>query len=136
IRSRSRIAVVYVVGAITSGKSGYDPANGAVAGSDTIVEQIRRLRDDSSVKAIVVRIDSPGGSSTASDVIWRELTITRDQKPSRPLVTSMADLAASGGYYIALPGQVIVAEPTTLTGSIGIFGGKMVTRGTMEKIGL
>ena len=136
IRPRSRIAIVYAIGEITSGKGGFDPLNGAVAGSDTVVEQIRRIRDDDSIKAIVVRIDSPGGSSTASDVIWRELMITRDAQPSRPIVTSMSDLAASGGYYIALPAHVIVAEPGTLTGSIGIYGGKMVTSGTMHKVGL
>jgi protease-4 len=101
-----------------------------------MVEQIRRVRDDDSIKAIVLRIDSPGGSSIASDVIWRELTITRDANPSRPLIVSMGDLAASGGYYIAMPGQVIVAQPGTLTGSIGIFTGKMVVDGTMEKLGL
>ena len=78
----------------------------------------------------------PGGSSTASDVIWRELMITRDQKPSRPLVVSMSDLAASGGYYIAMPGQWIVAQPATLTGSIGIYSGKMVTGGTLGKLGI
>jgi protease IV len=88
------------------------------------------------VKAIVLRVDSPGGSSTASDVIWRELMITRDQKPSRPLIVSMSDLAASGGYYIAMPGQWIVAQPATLTGSIGIYTGKMVTGGTLGKLGI
>jgi protease-4 len=136
IRTQSRIAVIYAVGVIVSGSSGIDPVNGAVAGSDTIVEQIRRIRDDESVKAIVLRVDSPGGSSTASDVIWRELMITRDQKPSRPLIVSMSDLAASGGYYIAMPGQWIVAQPATLTGSIGIYTGKMVTGGTLGKIGV
>ena len=134
--ARSRIAVVYAVGTITSGKSAFDPLNGSTLGSDTIVEQIRRVRDDDSIKAIVLRIDSPGGSSIASDVIWRELMITRDQQPSRPLVTSMSDLAASGGYYIALPGQVIVAQPATLTGSIGIFTGKIAIGGTLDKIGI
>jgi protease-4 len=136
IRTRSRIGILYAVGAIVSGKSGFDPLNGSVVGSDTLVEQIRRVRDDRTLKAIVLRIDSPGGSSTASDVIWRELMITRDQTPSRPLVVSMSDLAASGGYYIALPAQVIVAQPGTLTGSIGIFGGKIVTGGTMNKLGV
>jgi protease IV len=136
VRPRSRIAVVYAVGVITSGTSGIDPVNGAVAGSETIVDQIRRVREDDSVKAIVLRVDSPGGSSTASDVIWRELMITRDQKPSRPLVVSMSDLAASGGYYIAMPGQWIVAQPATLTGSIGIYTGKMVTGGTLGKLGI
>jgi len=69
-------------------------------------------------------------------VIWRELMITRDQKPSRPLITSMSDLAASGGYYISVPGQAIVAQPGTLTGSIGIFAGKMVLNGTLDKVGV
>jgi protease-4 len=107
-----------------------------VVGSDTFVEQLRRVRDDDSIKAIVLRIDSPGGSGAASDVMWRELTITRDQKPTRPLVVSMSDLAASGGYYIAAAGQVIVAQPGTLTGSIGVFGGKVVIDGTLSKIGV
>ena len=136
IRPRSRIAVIYAVGVIASGKSGYDPLNGPVTGSETLVEQIRRARGDGSIKAIVLRIDSPGGSSIASDVIWRELMITRDQQPSRPLVASMSDLAASGGYYVAMPGQVIVAQPATLTGSIGIYTGKVVTGGTMNKLGV
>ena len=136
VRPQSRIAVVYASGVIASGKSGYDPGNGAVVGSDTFVEQLRRLRDDDTIKAIVLRVDSPGGSSVASDVMWRELMITRDQKPSRPLVTSMSDLAASGGYYISVPGQVIVAQPGTLTGSIGIFAGKIVIDGTLNKVGV
>jgi protease-4 len=132
---RNRIAVIYAVGTIVSGESVYDPLNGALAGSDTLVEEIRRVRDDRSVDAIVLRVDSPGGSSAASDVIWRELMITREQNRSRPLVVSMSDLAASGGYYIAMPGQMIVAQPATLTGSIGIYGGKYVIGGTMDKIG-
>jgi protease-4 len=135
-RPQSRIAVLYAVGTIVSGKSGFDPVNGVVVGSDTMVEQIKRVRDDDSIKAIVLRVDSPGGSSIASDVIWRELMITRDIKPSRPLVVSMGDLAASGGYYIAMPGQVIVAQPGTLTGSIGIFTGKFVVTGALAKIGV
>ena len=136
VRPGSKIAVVYASGVIASGKSGYDPGNGVVVGSDTFVEQLRQLRDDDTIKAIVLRVDSPGGSSVASDVMWRELMITRDQKPSRPLVTSMSDLAASGGYYISVPGQVIVAQPGTLTGSIGIFAGKIVVDGTMENVGV
>ena len=136
IRPRSKIAVLYAVGVIASGKSSFDPVNGGVVGSDTLVEQIRQVRADDSVKAIVLRIDSPGGSSVASDVIWRELMITRDEKPSRPLITSMSDLAASGGYYIAVPGQVIVAQPATLTGSIGVYSGKFVIDGTLAKVGV
>src|SRR5207249_725631 len=133
--SRPRVAVIYAAGAITGGRSGFDPLNGAVVGSDTLIEYIRQARRDSSVRAIVVRIDSPGGSATASDVIWRELTLAKTEKPDRPLVASMSDLAASGGYYIAMPAQVIVAQPSTLTGSIGIFGGKIVTGGVYEKLG-
>jgi protease IV len=136
IRPRSKIAVIYAIGTITSGKSDFDPVNGGVVGSDTIVEQIRQVRADDSVRAIILRIDSPGGSSVASDVIWRELMITRDQKPSRPLIASMSNLAASGGYYIAVPAQVIVAEPGTLTGSIGVFSGKFVIDGTLNKFGV
>jgi len=136
VRPQSRIALVYASGVIASGKSGYDPGNGVVVGSDTFVEQLRRLRNDDAIKAIVLRVDSPGGSSVASDVMWRELMITRDQKPSRPLVISMSDLAASGGYYISVPGHVIVAQPGTLTGSIGIFAGKFVIDGTLGKVGV
>ena len=130
-----RIAVIYAAGAIASGRSGYDPINGAVAGSDTLIEYIREARKDSSIRAIVLRIDSPGGSAAASDAIWRELQIARTERADRPLVASMSDLAASGGYYIAMPAQVIVAQPSTLTGSIGIFGGKVVTGGVYEKLG-
>jgi protease-4 len=136
VRPQSRIALVYASGVIASGKSGYDPGNGVVVGSDTFVEQLRRLRNDDGIKAIVLRVDSPGGSSVASDVMWRELMITRDQKPSRPLIISMSDLAASGGYYISAPGHVIVAQPGTLTGSIGIFAGKFVIDGTLNKVGV
>src|SRR5256885_4068985 len=130
-----RIAVIYASGTINGGKSGYDPVNGAVAGSDTLIEYIRQARRDNSVRAIVLRVDSPGGSASASDAIWRELTITKNERADRPLVVSMSDLAASGGYYIAMPAQVIVAQPSTLTGSIGIFGGKFVTGGLDEKLG-
>ena len=86
-----------------------------------------------SIKAIVLRVDSPGGSSTASDVIWRELSISRENH--RPVIVSMSDLAASGGYYIALGGDAIVAQPGTLTGSIGVYTGKFVISGSLEKLG-
>jgi protease-4 len=130
-----RIAVIYASGAIASGRSGFDPLNGAAVGSETLGEYIRQARKDSSVRAIVLRIDSPGGSAAASDAIWRELMLARKEKPERPIVASMSDLAASGGYYIAMPAQTIVAQPSTLTGSIGIFGGKFVTGGAYEKLG-
>ena len=131
-----RIALIYAAGMITGGKSGYDPLNGAAIGSETLIEYIREARKDSSIRAIVLRIDSPGGSATASDAIWRELMIARNERADRPVVASMGDLAASGGYYIAIPAQTIVAQPATLTGSIGIFGGKIVTGGTYAKLGM
>jgi protease-4 len=130
-----RIAVIYAVGTIVSGKSGYDAVNGALAGSDTLIESIKQARRDSSVRAIILRVDSPGGSTIASDAIWRELMNTKNERADRPLVVSMSDLAASGGYYIAMPAHAIVAQPSTLTGSIGIFGGKFVTGGVYEKLG-
>jgi protease-4 len=130
-----RIAVIYAAGTINGGRSGYDPVDGAVLGSDTLNEYIRQARRDGQVRAIVLRIDSPGGSASASDAVWRELMIARNERADRPLIASMSDLAASGGYYIAMPAQVIVAQPSTLTGSIGIVGGKFVTGGVYEKLG-
>jgi len=130
-----RIGVIYASGTITSGRSGFDPLNGTTLGSDTLIDAIRQARRDSSLRAIVLRIDSPGGSASASDAVWRELMIAKNDRKDRPLIASMSDLAASGGYYIAMPAQVIVAQPATLTGSIGIFGGKIVTGGVYEKLG-
>lgn len=134
-RNAPRVAVIYIAGVINSGDGGLDPLNGAIAGSSRLVKAIRAARADDSVRAIVVRIDSPGGSSIASDVIWRELAITRDEKRDRPLVASMSDLAASGGYYVAVAAPTIVAQPATLTGSIGIYGGKFVVGGTYDRLG-
>jgi protease IV len=136
LRRRPRIAVLYAVGTIVSGDSGFDATDGDLVGSDSIVEDIRRIRDDRSIEGLVVRIDSPGGSSVASDVILRELMLTKERDTTRPIVVSMSDLAASGGYYIALAADEIVAQPGTLTGSIGIYGGKIVYGGTLEKVGV
>ncbi len=130
-----RIGVIYATGTINGGKSGYDPLNGEIVGSETLIDAIRQARRDGSLRAIVLRIDSPGGSAAASDAIWRELMIARNERADRPIIASMSDLAASGGYYIAMPAHVIVAQPSTLTGSIGIFGGKIVTGGVYEKLG-
>jgi protease-4 len=129
-RRGSRIALIYAVGAIASGRS--RGGDSSYAGSESLVEYIEEAAEDDSIKAIVLRVDSPGGSSIASDVIWRALMLAREKKP---LVVSMSNLAASGGYYIAMPGHVIVAQPGTLTGSIGIFTGKFVTAGTFAKLG-
>lgn len=131
--TRPRLAVVYVVGEIASGESARGGLGGEVAGSDTVVAAIRRASEDSAVRAIVVRIDSPGGSGVASDVIWREL---RQAAARKPVVASMGDLAASGGYYVAMGADAIVAQPGTITGSIGVFGGKFSLRGLYDKIGL
>jgi protease-4 len=128
-----RIAVIYAAGIIASGKSTYDSPSGSVVGSDTLVDYLRKARADSSVKAIVLRVDSPGGSAIASDVIWREVVLTKNQKP---LIASMSDVAASGGYYISMPAHAIVAEPSTLTGSIGVVLTKFVIDGTLKKLGM
>ncbi|HEX7281395.1 MAG TPA: signal peptide peptidase SppA, partial [Vicinamibacterales bacterium] len=133
VTPRSKIAVINAAGVINSGRSGFDPVNGAVVGADSLVEYIREARADRSIRAIVLRVDSPGGSSTASDLIWRELSISRENQ--RPVIVSMSDLAASGGYYIALGGDAIVAQPGTLTGSIGVYTGKFVTTGSLDKLG-
>jgi protease IV len=128
-----KVALIYVVGMIVTGQSRYDSPQGPLVGSETLNEYIRRAREDRAVRAIVLRIDSPGGSAVASDAIWRELQMTRHEKP---VVVSMSDLAASGGYYIAMPAHAIVSQPGTLTGSIGIVSGKMVLDGTLDKLGM
>jgi protease-4 len=128
-----RIALLYAVGTIASGKSSFDSPGGQVLGSDTFASWVRKVRVDPSIRAIVVRIDSPGGSAIASDVIWRELMLTRDVKP---VIVSMGDVAASGGYYMAVPANVIVAEPGTITGSIGVVTGKFVVKDGLEKLGI
>ena len=104
-----------------------------MAGSDTVAGAIREARKDDSIKAIVLRVDSPGGSGTASDVIWREVSLARQ---SKPVVVSMGDVAASGGYYIAMSSDAIVAQPATITGSIGVFGGKFSLHGLYDKLGI
>jgi protease-4 len=128
-----RIAIIYATGIIASGDSSYDSPSGQVIGSNTLVEFLRTARADGSIKAIVLRVDSPGGSAIASDVIWREVMLTRNVKP---VIASMSDVAASGGYYIAMPAHAIVAEPATLTGSIGVVMLKFVIDGTLKKLGM
>jgi protease IV len=130
---RPRIAVVYAVGEIVGGESQGGAFGGQVAGSDTVAAALKQAREDDTIRAIVLRVDSPGGSGVASDVIWREAVLAREKKP---LVISMGDLAASGGYYIAMAGDSIVAQPGTITGSIGVFGGKFTLRGLYDKLGI
>ena len=129
----NRIALIYAVGTITSGESSSDAWGSTVVGSDSFVGWIRRARIDPNTRAVVIRIDSPGGSAVASEVMWREIKLTRDVKP---VIVSMGDVAASGGYYIAAPAHVIVAQPGTITGSIGVVTGKMVLDGTLDKLGV
>jgi protease-4 len=126
-----KIAVVYAVGPITTGKSQADPFGDEVMGSTTIVEALRKANKDKQVSAIVLRIDSPGGSALASDLIWHETQVIE-----KPIVASMGDVAASGGYYIAMGAEKIVATPGTITGSIGVVGGKLGYRGLYKKIGV
>jgi protease IV len=131
--SRPKIALVYAVGEIVAGESHGSPLGGSFAGSDTVGHALRQAGEDDDVRAILLRVDSPGGSGTASDVIWREVQKARK---SKPVIVSMGDLAASGGYYIAMGSDGIVAQPGTITGSIGVFGGKFSLRGLYDKIGL
>ena len=128
-----RMALLYAIGAIASGKSTFDTPGGSVVGSETFVQWVRKVRVDPGIRAIIVRIDSPGGSAIASEAIWRELMLARDVKP---VIVSMGDVAASGGYYIALPAHAIVAQPGTITGSIGVVTGKFVLKGTFDKLGM
>jgi protease IV len=128
-----RIALIYASGIITTGKSNTDSPGSQVIGSETMVEYLRKARADDSVRAVVMRIDSPGGSAIASDVIWREVMLTRETKP---VIASMSDVAASGGYYIAMPAHAIVAQPATLTGSIGVVLVRFVIKGTLDKLGM
>ena len=127
------IAIVYATGTIAAGESRTDFLTGTMTmGAQTIVRAIRQARDDGRVKAIVLRIDSPGGDGFASDMIWRELELCRQKKP---VIVSMAGVAGSGGYYIACNATRIFALPTTLTGSIGVFDYKFVTEGLYNKLG-
>ena len=131
-----RIAVVTVDGAIVSGPSSPPGlfGGGSLAGSDTIVKALHQAMDDDTVKAVVLRVDSPGGSAFASDDIWRAVKELRGA--DKPVVVSMGAVAASGGYYVAAGADAILAEPTTITGSIGVYGGKMSAAGLLDKLGM
>lgn len=133
-RGGAKIAVIHATGAITSGRSSDSMFSGKTLGSETFVKAVQKAVKDSQVKAIVVRVNSPGGSALASDIMWRSLQVAK--KAGKPIVISMGDVAASGGYYIAMGADVIYAEPGTLTGSIGVVGGKLAFKGLYEKIGI
>ena len=126
-----KIAVVYAVGPIMSGSSQQSLLSGEIMGSDTIVKALRAAAENKTVEAIVLRVDSPGGSAVASDMIWREI-----QQIEKPVYASMGDTAASGGYYISMGCDKIFAEPGTLTGSIGVVSGKFAMKEMFGKIGV
>ena len=125
---KENVAIVYAEGEIVDGEGNDDQI-----GSETLAKAIRKAREDESVKAIVLRINSPGGSALASEVIWRETVLAEQAKP---LIVSMGDVAASGGYYIACNADTIVAEPNTITGSIGVFGLLFNAKKLLKDVGI
>ena len=129
LNNGERVAVIFASGAINIGSSNNSPFGGQMVGSDTIVKAVNDAAADTSIKAIVLRVDSPGGSALASDLMWYAL---ENAKAKKPVVVSMSDVAASGGYYIACNANKIVAEPSTVTGSIGMFMGKPVVKGLYD----
>lgn len=129
-----KIAIIFASGEIRSGKSGSDSVfGGEVLGSDSLVEELRSARTSSMIKAVVLRVDSPGGSAVASDVILRE---AEELAKKKPLVLSMSDMAASGGYWISMASTKILTLPETITGSIGVLSGKFVLKGLYDKLGV
>jgi protease-4 len=129
-----KIAIVHADGPIQSGDADQDLFGGALLTDGEFRKWMHEVREDEQIAAVVLRVNSPGGSGLASDMMWYEIERTR--AAGKPVVVSMGDYAASGGYYIAANTDWIVAQPTTLTGSIGVFGGKFNLAGTFEKIGL
>jgi protease-4 len=128
------VALIYAAGPIRRGRSGRGPLSGGAMGSDTVTAALRAAAADRRVRAIVLRVNSPGGSYVASDTIWREVVRTR--QAGTPIVVSMGDVAASGGYYISMAADAIVAQPGTITGSIGVLTGKPVTASLLERVGI
>ncbi len=133
-RGKPVVALVHAVGPIHLGRSRSAPLSGRSIGSDSLAAALRSASADDAVKAVVLRIDSPGGSYVASDAIRREVIALR--RTGRPVVASMANVAASGGYFIAMPADRVVASPGTITGSIGVLAGKQVVRETLERVGI
>lgn len=134
LNNGERVAVVFASGAITTGATNDGPFGGNMVGSDTLVRAINDAAADTTIKAIILRVDSPGGSALASDLMWR--AIENAKAKGKPVVVSMSDVAASGGYYISTNANKIVAEPSTLTGSIGVFVGKPVVKGLYDWLGI
>jgi protease-4 len=130
------LAVVTVAGRIVNGRGGpqFLPLGIPAVGGDTIAAALREAAADDAVSAIVLRVDSPGGTLTASETIWRE--VTRARRRGKPVVASMGSVAASGGYYVSIGADAIVANPATITGSIGVYSGKFVLRDLKDRLGV
>jgi len=128
------VAVIHAHGPIRQGRSSRSPLGGSSIGSDTVASALRSATSDERVRAVLLRVNSPGGSAVASDTIWREVVRTR--VTGKPVVVSMSDVAASGGYYISMAADVIVAQPGTITGSIGVITGKPVFEEAFERAGI
>jgi protease-4 len=128
---RPKVAVIHAIGTITAGRSTESFMGEETCGARTIIEAVRQAENDKTIKAIVLRVDSPGGSALGSDLMWNEL-----KRCKKPVIASMSDVAASGGYYISMAARKIYAEPGTLTGSIGVVGGKLAIGGLFDKVGL
>jgi len=141
-KKKEKIAVIYAVGGIISGESNPGPSGSSQMGDKTIMNAIKTAREDKDIKAIVLRIDSGGGSALASDQMWREVikTTTKDTSKDisniKPFIASMSDVAASGGYYIACQADTIVAHPATVTGSIGVIGVRLNISQLLNKFGI
>ena len=135
-RSKPTLALVTVAGQIVNGRGGpqFLPFGTPAVGGDTIAAALREAAADDAVSAIVLRVDSPGGSLSASETIWREVTRARER--GKPVVASMGSVAASGGYYISMGADAIVANPGTITGSIGVYSGKFVIRDLKDRFGV
>ncbi|MGC8627036.1 MAG: signal peptide peptidase SppA [Acidimicrobiales bacterium] len=133
-RRRSVVALVTGNGRIRLGRGAQGPFPAATMGSDTVCAALRAALEDERVRAVVFRVNSPGGSYVASDAIWREVKCLKDA--GKPVVVSMADVAASGGYFVSAPADVIVAQPGTLTGSIGVLGGKFSLGDLLNRLGI
>ena len=135
-KAKPAVAVITVAGPIVGGRGGpgLSPFGRSSAGGDTIAAALREAGADDDVKAVVLRVDSPGGSVSASETIWRE--VCRVRAAGKPVVASMGSVAASGGYYVAMAAEVIVANPATITGSIGVITGKLVARELKDRLGV
>lgn len=134
-RRGERIALIYGTGSIHRGRTRFDPLERTSSlGADDLVQAIREAREDKKARAIVMRVDSPGGSAVASEVVYRE--VIRAREAGKPVVVSMGNVAGSGGYFIAVPADRIVAQPGTITGSIGVVSGKVATRETWRRLGI